>query len=62
MVIDLLNIINKRDINGNKASGTKLKQIIIDYVQDKLKVIVNRMEMQYEESETHLPQSIKEDI
>ncbi|MDD3416271.1 MAG: hypothetical protein PHY47_20105 [Lachnospiraceae bacterium] len=61
-ITELLNIINKRDIDGNKASGLKLKQIIIAYVQDKLKVIVNRMERQYETSDFYLSQAIKEDI
>jgi len=61
-VVGLLNIMNKHDAEGNKPKGTQLKDIIIKYVQNNLKIIADSMEQQYIESNFDLPQTIKEDI
>jgi hypothetical protein len=61
-VVGLLNIMYKPDADGNKPKGIKLKDIIIKYVQDNLKIIVYSTEKQYMESNFDLSQNIKEDI
>ena len=61
-VVGLLNIMYKPDMEGKKPKGAKLKEIIIKYVQDNLKIITDSMEQQYEESDLNLSKSTKEDI
>jgi len=61
-VVKLLNIMYKSDADGNKPKGIELKDIIVNYVQDNLKIITDSMERQYKELNLELSQAIKEDI
>ncbi|MCL2420923.1 MAG: hypothetical protein FWD03_03620 [Defluviitaleaceae bacterium] len=62
VIIGLLNIMYKPDTKGNKPTGAKLKNIIIKYAYDNLKIIPDSMERQYKKANLNLSQTIKEDI
>ena len=62
VIRDLLDIMAQRDSEGNKPRGDKLKDIILNFAHENLKVIENGMSRQYSEVNIDLPQSTKDDV